>query len=57
MQYLQPDNTNRNIGLWTLYIAMVFVSLTVLETLMEVPASSKQFIESESSWGQAILWI
>ena len=38
MQYLQPDNTNRNIGFWTLYIAMVFVSLAVLETLLEVPA-------------------
>ena len=38
MQYLQPDNTNQNIGLWTLYIAMVFVSLAVLETLLEVPA-------------------
>ena len=38
MQYLQPDNTNRNIVLWTLYIAVVFVSLTVLETLLEVPA-------------------
>ena len=38
MQYLQPDNTNRNIGLWTLYIGMVFVSLAVLETLLEVPA-------------------
>ena len=38
MQYLQADNTNRNIGLWTLYIGMVFVSLAVLETLLEVPA-------------------
>ena len=38
MQYLQTDNTNRNIGLWTLYIAAVFVSLAVLETLLEVPA-------------------
>ena len=38
MQYLQTDSTNRNIGLWSLYIAVVFVSLAVLETLLEVPA-------------------
>jgi hypothetical protein len=38
MQYPQTDNTNRNIGLWSLSIAVVFVSLAVLETLLEVPA-------------------
>ena len=38
MDYLQTDNTNRNIGLWTLYIGVIFVSLVILETLLEVPA-------------------
>ena len=38
MGYLQADNTNRNIGLWTLYIVVIFVSLAILETLLEVPA-------------------
>ncbi|MEC8435279.1 MAG: hypothetical protein VXZ27_05605 [SAR324 cluster bacterium] len=38
MDYLQADNTNRNIGLWTLYIGVIFVSLAILETLLEVPA-------------------
>ena len=38
MDYLQTDNTNRNIGLWTLYIGVIFVSLAILETLLEVPA-------------------
>ena len=39
MDYLQTDNTNRNIGLWTLYIGVIFVSLAILETLLEVPAA------------------
>ncbi len=38
MDYLQTDNTNGNIGLWTLYIGVIFVSLAILETLLEVPA-------------------
>ena len=38
MDYLQTDNTNRNIGIWTLYIGVIFVSLAILETLLEVPA-------------------
>ena len=38
MDYVQTDNTNRNIGLWTLYIGVIFVSLAILETLLEVPA-------------------
>ena len=38
MDYLQTDNTNQNIGLWTLYIGVIFVSLAILETLLEVPA-------------------
>ena len=38
MDYLQPDNNNRNIGLWTRYIGVIFVSLAILETLLEVPA-------------------
>ena len=38
MDYLQTDNTNRKIGLWTFYIGVIFVSLAILETLLEVPA-------------------
>ena len=38
MDYLQTDNINRNIGIWTLYIGVIFVSLAILETLLEVPA-------------------
>ncbi|MDG2199075.1 MAG: hypothetical protein P8O70_19755 [SAR324 cluster bacterium] len=38
MQYGQTDKTNRNIAIWTAYICGVFISLAVLESLLQVPA-------------------
>ncbi len=38
MQYGQTDKTNRNIAMWTVYVGMVFISLAVLESLLQVPA-------------------
>ena len=38
MQFGQIDNTNLIIGLWTLGIVGVCVSLAVLETVMQVPS-------------------
>jgi hypothetical protein len=38
MQYGQTDKTNRNIAMWTAYVGMVFISLAVLESLLQVPA-------------------
>jgi hypothetical protein len=37
MQFGQTDNTNLIIGLWTICIVGVCVSLAVLETMMQVP--------------------
>ena len=39
MQYGQTDNTYLIIGLWTIAVAGVCISLAVLETLMAVPAA------------------
>ncbi|MEY3045282.1 MAG: hypothetical protein ACO3S0_17320 [bacterium] len=38
MQYGQTDKTNRNIAIWTAYVGLVFISLAVLESLLQVPA-------------------
>ena len=39
MQYGQKDNTYLIIGLWTIGITGVCISLAVLEALMAVPAA------------------
>ena len=38
MQYRQTDKTNRNIAIWAAYVDVVFISLAVLESLLQVPA-------------------
>ena len=38
MQFGQTDKTHLIIGLWTVFIVGVCVSLAVLETVMQVPA-------------------
>ena len=38
MQYGQTDRTSRNVAIWATYMGVVFISLAVLENLLQVPA-------------------
>ena len=38
MQYGQTDRTNHNIAIWAAYVGVVFISLAVLDSLLQVPA-------------------
>ena len=38
MQYGKTDKTNRNIAIWATYVSVVFISLAVLESLLQVLA-------------------